>query len=102
MHTDDLTLRAGSTGNDNAARVARVRDALTAWRGGLHPVTALRKIEEAVTAAYVHEHTCTDGQNGGGDGECVACGERDCPHGEPLHLHHDGCPACDMDEEPTK
>ena len=24
-----------------------------------------------------------------------------CPHGEPLHYHHDGCPTCDMpsDEE---
>ena len=19
-----------------------------------------------------------------------------CPHAEPLHYHHDGCPACDM------
>jgi len=27
--------------------------------------------------------------------ECLACGERDCPHGEPLHYHHDGCPACE-------
>lgn len=26
--------------------------------------------------------------------ECIACGERDCPHHEPLHYHHDGCPAC--------
>lgn len=28
--------------------------------------------------------------------ECAECGERDCPHGEPLHYHHDGCPACDF------
>ena len=27
-------------------------------------------------------------------GECMACGELACPHGEPLHYHHDGCPAC--------
>ena len=26
--------------------------------------------------------------------ECEACAERDCPHGEPMHHHHDGCPAC--------
>ena len=26
--------------------------------------------------------------------ECLVCGARDCPHGEPLHYHHDGCPAC--------
>lgn len=29
-----------------------------------------------------------------GDGECSECGEICCPHGEPLHFHHDGCPAC--------
>lgn len=28
------------------------------------------------------------------DGECHTCGEIICPHGEPLHFHHDGCPAC--------
>ena len=24
----------------------------------------------------------------------MACGARDCPDGEPLHYHHDGCPCC--------
>lgn len=28
-------------------------------------------------------------------GECAVCGSIICPHGEPLHFHHDGCPACD-------
>ncbi|MEK6883772.1 MAG: hypothetical protein AABY22_29355 [Nanoarchaeota archaeon] len=28
------------------------------------------------------------------DSECIICGYRDCPHHEPLHYHHDGCPAC--------
>jgi hypothetical protein len=28
-------------------------------------------------------------------GECMVCGHRDCPFGEPLHWHHDGCPVCD-------
>jgi len=27
--------------------------------------------------------------------ECAVCGSICCPHGEPLHFHHDGCPACD-------
>ena len=36
-------------------------------------------------------HTCNSSLD---DGECMACGARDCPHGEPLHYHHDGCPAC--------
>ncbi len=34
--------------------------------------------------------------------ECIECGERDCPHGEPLHYHHDGCPACSFDENHTR
>jgi len=26
--------------------------------------------------------------------ECILCGVRDCPYENPLHYHHDGCPAC--------
>ena len=29
-----------------------------------------------------------------GDPECCICAVLDCPHGEPMHHHHDGCPAC--------
>ena len=32
------------------------------------------------------------------DGECMVCGVILCPHHEPLHYHHDGCPACSFDE----
>lgn len=28
--------------------------------------------------------------------ECIVCGAIVCPHHEPLHFHHDGCPACDV------
>lgn len=28
--------------------------------------------------------------------ECEVCAVRDCPEQEPLHYHHDGCPACDL------
>ena len=31
--------------------------------------------------------------------ECEQCSVRDCPHGEPLHHHHDGCPACMQEDE---
>lgn len=24
---------------------------------------------------------------------CFSCASRECEHGEPLHRHHDGCPA---------
>ena len=33
------------------------------------------------------------------DGECYECGAIICPHKEPLHFHHDGCPACCQDED---
>jgi hypothetical protein len=28
--------------------------------------------------------------------ECLDCGFRDCVYKEPLHYHHDGCPACSL------
>lgn len=31
------------------------------------------------------------------DPECLECGQIVCPQGEPLHFHHDGCPACHAD-----
>jgi len=32
------------------------------------------------------------------DYECSMCAIRDCPWHEPLHYHHDGCPACAITE----
>jgi len=29
------------------------------------------------------------------ESECLVCGIIICPHKEPLHCHHDGCPACE-------
>ncbi len=29
--------------------------------------------------------------------ECMVCGVRDCPRGDPLHYQQDGCPACGVD-----
>lgn len=34
-----------------------------------------------------------------GDPECMECGAIVCPHGEPLHFHHDGCPSCTLDDD---
>ena len=37
------------------------------------------------------------------DQECLICGVLCCPAGEPLHFHHDGCPACTQhDPEPEQ
>jgi len=32
------------------------------------------------------------------DSECTICSKIVCPHGEPLHFHHDGCPSCYTEE----
>lgn len=29
---------------------------------------------------------------------CGGCAMAECPHAEPLHRHHDGCPACYVEE----
>jgi len=34
--------------------------------------------------------------------ECEICSVRDCPRKEPLHYHHDGCPACVRAKEKKK
>lgn len=42
-----------------------------------------------------HEGTLTDALlNECTDPECLVCGLIVCPYQEPLHFHHDGCPAC--------
>lgn len=53
-------------------------------------LAALR--EREATLAAVREHA-KDFQDA--DGESAILGILDCPHHEPLHYHHDGCPACE-------
>lgn len=36
------------------------------------------------------------------DPECYTCGSIVCPHGEELHFHHEGCPACAEHEAAQK
>jgi hypothetical protein len=31
-------------------------------------------------------------------GECSYCSQLICPHKDPMHFHHDGCPSCSCDE----
>lgn len=28
------------------------------------------------------------------DAECRSCSILVCPHSDPMHFHHDGCPSC--------
>ncbi len=48
------------------------------------------------TYRWLDDHECTGDTNtcSADGGECMVCSVRDCPHQEPLHYHHDGCPAC--------
>ena len=32
------------------------------------------------------------------DAECVECSRIICPHRDPFHFHHDGCPSCEREE----
>lgn len=46
--------------------------------------------KDAVVAAILSEHPPAEACP---DTECLVCGVRACPDGEPLHFHHDGCPS---------
>ncbi len=52
----------------------------------------VENLPDAETATY--PDNCTHDSGSARAGECLECGARDCPEGEPLHYHHDGCPAC--------
>ena len=32
------------------------------------------------------------------DYECLICSVMDCPHGDLIHNHHDGCPSCVLEK----
>jgi hypothetical protein len=71
-----------------------VRDLILALRAP-NVTPEFTAIHERIKAAHA-SHTLHDELlNECTDPECIVCGAILCPHGEPLHFHHDGCPACD-------
>lgn len=46
-------------------------------------------VADAIMAADILLKICDLGH-----GECSKCGTLCCPHDDPLHFHHDGCPSC--------
>jgi len=46
-----------------------------------------------------YDNNCTGDIETCKNDECMICGVRDCPHDEPLHYHHDGCPACYVEKK---
>lgn len=57
------------------------------WRERGHHNCAIREVERSRGIINKLLNHCSDM-------ECMVCGEIICPQGEPLHFHHDGCPAC--------
>ena len=63
----------------------------------------IRKLEHALTAQTARADDCeglvaaiqrAHPRQRCADAECELCGVLACPSREPLHFHHDGCPAC--------
>lgn len=58
---------------------------LTPQFEALHRRIAAAKEDGTLTDALLNE--CQEC-------ECIVCGTLLCPHEDPLHFHHDGCPSC--------
>lgn len=43
-------------------------------------------------------HECCEAESG----ECSLCAILDCPHADPMHYHHDGCPSCWSETQDAK
>ena len=82
LETENAVRRADSYADQKAAREAMdERDGLKA------NIERMQNIADSLL-----NHCDKEG------GECSECGKIVCPHGEPLHFHHDGCPACAQHE----
>ena len=56
---------------------------------------AIRVLEKILNIVISeHYNKCTGNIDTCPVEECMLCSVRDCPDNEPLHYHHDGCPAC--------
>ena len=60
------------------------------------PEPPTEELKTTPGGALIFRHVCGTPED---DGECMACSQIDCPDGEPLHYHHDGCPCCS--QKPT-
>lgn len=86
------------------AHLVLIACACVAWRIGTtgHSVTWIiafvsyshGHIDTGDALQIAIDHTIYDNVCLDGPGNCIACGMRDCPHGEPMHHHHHGCPSC--------
>jgi hypothetical protein len=75
-------------GPAKAQCAAELEAALVTLRAALSKSYDELKYEIWVTLNQAHPRECC------ADPECVVCGMIACPDHEPMHFHHDGCPAC--------
>lgn len=71
-----------------------VREMILAWRAP-NITPEFIELHERIAAAHAKHELLDALLNECTDMECLACGQILCPYGEPLHFHHDGCPACE-------
>lgn len=76
-------INLGETCVDGIERVSKEYDALRE--------TTREELKSSFREAHGSLEECEDP-------ECMICGIIECPHDEPLHFHHDGCPDCYADE----
>src|SRR4029434_2690869 len=61
-------------------------------------IQAMRQCADELEAALAEGVPPAEPGVPGSEVLCEACAKVFCPHGERLHFHHDGCPACCDDE----
>lgn len=54
----------------------------------------LNQLRSVVMDLRARTKYCPESDCASSSVECITCGRADCPYGEALHYHHDGCPAC--------
>jgi hypothetical protein len=82
--------------NDRPNPLTEAEDALAALALELYQMSNITTTGNALIYALhgmdpEHDVPCSPPCE---DEYCAGCAMQDCPHREPLHRHHDGCPAC--------
>lgn len=85
--TGDPALRAQLDTLREKGRISLTDYQLKTPACGVAPLELSRPMAKLRTIHELHATKCEDA-------ECLLCGVLSCPLGEPMHFHHDGCPAC--------
>lgn len=85
MSTRKIVGRMSEKISDLEAQVDAARTALV--HTSLAAIVTLPESDDLKTALNAVMKLCLDA-------ECPTCARIICPNADPLHFHHDGCPAC--------